>query len=51
MDMTEPRFALWNSSIQSPSEVSSDGTERSSVDILAREVKVIDDRLTMESGL
>ena len=30
---------------------SSDGTERSSVDILAREVKVIDDRLTMESGL
>ena len=30
---------------------SSDGTERSSVDILAREVKVLDDRLVMESGL
>lgn len=30
---------------------SSDGSERSSVDILAWEVKVIDGRLAMESGL
>ena len=29
----------------------SDGTERTSVAILGREVRVIDDRLTMESGL
>ena len=28
-----------------------DGMERSSIDILAREVRIIDDRLTMESGL